>query len=158
MMEGDDKMTVEVRNEHGHVVRQYEATREEISAAPHLLEARRLISQGKPSEALGKILDVVRSTQGEAGVWRVLEEAKKSLSSKTEENTTMDMEDHAPPPPEPSQPELEHIAFLSAQGKDQIMRDAYMDGSSSICPLCRGLISKKRLESHLANWCPAKNL
>jgi len=155
-----NQVTVEVRNSRGDVVRQYEASSAEIKAAPLLLEARQFIKEGKPQQALGRVLDAVRQTRGQAGVWEVLEDARHAYAN-------LDAESDEPVSPAPisepasvtastssGAPSTPDMPFLVTQGKEDIIRDAYMDGSSTICPLCKGLISLKRLAAHQTRWCP----
>jgi formamidopyrimidine-DNA glycosylase len=40
-------------------------------------------------------------------------------------------------------------------GSEQILRDAFEDGSSVICTRCGGLVKSVRWEAHSSTWCPA---
>lgn len=44
-------------------------------------------------------------------------------------------------------------SILFEHGKEQILSDAFIDGSSVVCSKCSGLIKKDRWENHLKFWC-----
>lgn len=48
-------------------------------------------------------------------------------------------------------------SIIAEQGKEDILRAAYEDGSSSICTLCGGLVSNARRQAHFQYWCPSLN-
>ena len=50
----------------------------------------------------------------------------------------------------------QHLSVLEQRsGGINILRDAYHDGSSQLCPRCSSLISRKRMRMHLDMWCDA---
>lgn len=68
-------------------------TKEEAEVAPHLVQVRLLVEQGKPSEgtqseniapaydlALELLMNVVRKTQGDQGVNKIMEEGKQQYN------------------------------------------------------------------------------
>ncbi len=46
-------------------------------------------------------------------------------------------------------------SLLVETGDEDILIDAFQDGSSVICQRCHGLISVERAEAHATRWCPA---
>lgn len=142
----------------------------------HLDAARQLIAQQRPTEALEHIIAVVRTRGGgEPAILAFLDDAKArsaplspdqlallldKLSVSNESICAVDvddnaagvagcdrqLDDHAAPP---------HQSILDAQGRTAILRDAYRDGSSSLCIYCQSLIKSDRLEAHMSFWCDA---
>jgi hypothetical protein len=45
--------------------------------------------------------------------------------------------------------------LLSERGDEEILKDAFEDGSSLVCRKCGGLVAKVRWDSHASTWCPA---
>ncbi|KAF5186471.1 Inactive leucine-rich repeat receptor-like serine/threonine-protein kinase [Thalictrum thalictroides] len=50
-------------------------------------------------------------------------------------------------------PDVHGTSILAKSGREQIMLDAFSDGSSFICLKCGGLVSNHRKDEHLAYWC-----
>ncbi|XP_042452044.1 uncharacterized protein LOC122036707 isoform X2 [Zingiber officinale] len=44
-------------------------------------------------------------------------------------------------------------SFLAMSGRQQVMLDAFADGSSFVCLKCGGLVSTNRKDEHFAYWC-----
>lgn len=44
-------------------------------------------------------------------------------------------------------------SFLAMSGRQQVMLDAFADGSSFVCLKCGGLVSSHRKDEHFAYWC-----
>jgi len=44
-------------------------------------------------------------------------------------------------------------SILAESGKEALAVSASLDGSSSICPRCGGLVSEKRMQAHQQFWC-----
>jgi hypothetical protein len=117
-----------------------------------LERARACISQGNPTQALDLVVNVVRRTRGEAAIMQVLSEAKETaqregyLTKEEFDELKNSLEGETDP---------EAIPIISESGKEQILRDAYADGSSFICKRCGALVSRKRKTSHEQLWCDA---
>ncbi len=45
--------------------------------------------------------------------------------------------------------------LLSERGQEDVLRDAFQDGSSVVCHMCGGLVARARWESHSELWCPS---
>ena len=46
-------------------------------------------------------------------------------------------------------------SLLSLHGRQEILSDAFSDGSSVFCRQCGGLIARTRWKDHRDQWCPA---
>lgn len=122
-------------------------------AADKLSQARQLIKDGRPSAALEIIVELLRKTNrgDERAVLKVLQEAKeatrqKGMLTKEEYQEILGSLEGKASTQDP---------ILSEEGKEQIMRDAYADGSSFICKKCGALVPVKRMKQHREVWCPA---
>ncbi|KAL8232194.1 hypothetical protein R6Q57_001972 [Mikania cordata] len=147
-----------------------------IEVARELLTlARRLIDQGKPSEALQAVLTAIRAKGGEVAALQALNRAKELYRNKIHETTAADELaslfaeftiaeslngiTEAPstsnnimglPSPEP---DASRTSILAETGRNQIVLDAFSNGSSFVCQLCGGLVSNDRRDEHCAFWC-----
>ena len=45
-------------------------------------------------------------------------------------------------------------SILKDQGREQIIEDAYTDGSTVYCSACGGMIKRDRFAMHKDFWCP----
>mmetsp|Transcript_28801 Transcript_28801/g.27584 ORF Transcript_28801/g.27584 Transcript_28801/m.27584 type:complete len:161 (-) Transcript_28801:692-1174(-) len=112
------------------------------------------ISEGSKDDALATLLHAIRLSSGEDSIIRILDQAKK----KAEEDATMqdqeaaDCLSYATNAIEKIQ---EEDCFLSQRGEEDILKDAFQDGSSLICQKCGGLVKAERWEAHSDSWCPA---
>lgn len=148
-----------------------------IEQRSHLDAARHLIAASRPTEALEHIIAVVRSRGGgEPAILAFLDDAKARSASLSpdqlalmldrlaisneshqigavhagvcydgDDNDSVDGDAAAVP----------HQSILEAQGRTAILRDAYRDGSSSLCIYCQSLIKSDRLDAHMSLWCDA---
>lgn len=48
---------------------------------------------------------------------------------------------------------VEEETILSERGREDILVDAFKDGSSVVCPRCSSLIPRVRAEAHAKWWC-----
>jgi hypothetical protein len=112
------------------------------------------ISEGSKNDALATLLHAIRLSSGEESIIRILDQAKK----KAEEDATMqdqeaaDSLSYATNAIEKIQ---EEDCFLSQRGEENILKDAFQDGSSIICQKCGGLLKAERWKAHSDSWCPA---
>ncbi|KAK9053926.1 hypothetical protein SSX86_025001 [Deinandra increscens subsp. villosa] len=140
-----------------------------------LTVARQLIDQGKPSEALQAVLTAMRAKGGEQAAFQALNRAKELYRNKIHETTAADelaslfaefaiaeSLDAIPESPSTSSnnlglPSLEQDAsgpsILAETGRNQVVIDAFSDGSSFVCQQCGGLVSNDRRDEHYAFWC-----
>lgn len=54
---------------------------------------------------------------------------------------------------QPMEPEPQGNSILAETGRNQVVLDAYSDGSSFVCLQCGGLVSNQRKDEHFAFWC-----
>lgn len=145
----------------------------------HLDAARRLIAAQRPTEALEHILAIVRTRGGgELALLRFLDDAKASalqadaldggqlvrmlnalqLDPDDDDDDGVDddcIDDNDDEAQQVEEPRDSQTSFLEQQGRTAILRDAYRDGSSVLCPGCSALVSAKRFEAHRQLWCDA---
>lgn len=120
---------------------------------PSLLhQARVLISLGKPSDALKKIIEALQQTHDESQIFQILREAKENFELEALSDTIEKMNISKLGFSSFKEIEIES-SFVAQQGKKQILKDAYADGSTSICRRCGGLIANTRREAHQNYWC-----
>ncbi|GKA07972.1 hypothetical protein Tco_0687303 [Tanacetum coccineum] len=136
--------------------------------------ARQLIHQGKPSQALQAVVTVMRANGGESAAFHTLNRAKELYRSKLNENNAADelatlfaecaIAEAFPSIAEPSpsnnmgshqslKPDACGTSILTETGRNQVMMDAFSDGSSFVCLHCGGLVGSNRKEEHYAFWC-----
>ncbi|GAQ89190.1 hypothetical protein KFL_004950090 [Klebsormidium nitens] len=46
------------------------------------------------------------------------------------------------------------VPILAEEGRLQVVRDAYADGSSFLCLRCKGVFKVSRMDEHMTIWCP----
>lgn len=134
--------------------------------------ARQLVSQGKPSEALQAVVMAMRTKGGDEAVFQFMHRARELYRNRLQQNTSVDqlaslfaecaIAEAQPfkPEPQPSNMGAPSIAsdaqgtsILAESGRNQIVLDAFSDGSSFICLQCGGLVSNHRKDEHDAYWC-----
>lgn len=137
----------------------------------HLDAARQLIAQQRPTEALEHIIAVVRTRGGgESAILAFLDDAKarsaslspdqlatllEKLSVSNDSVCAVDDERQRDSTAAHADEAAPHQSILEAQGRTAILRDAYRDGSSSLCIYCQSLIKSDRLDAHMSLWCDA---
>lgn len=135
------------------------------SMMAHLDLARVKLAEGKGPEALQIVMQVIRATKGDAAMFDTLNRMKhqidqheaaeagaNQLCAQLEESCFID---------EDSIEEAERLCrilenqdtILSERGQEDILRDAFEDGSSVVCTNCGDLISRARWRAHLDKWC-----
>lgn len=155
----EEKVAVEVRSSTGALLRSYEASAAETRAAPLLMRARERIAAGDPNNALALVLQAVEQTQGEGAIMGVLDQARASFHE--QKNRELEEEEKVRAAAEKRAREAQDkqgeqdTAILCSQGRDAVLRGAYFDGSSVLCPSCGALIPRSRSEAHFTKWCPA---
>ncbi|PIA52859.1 hypothetical protein AQUCO_01000612v1 [Aquilegia coerulea] len=136
--------------------------------------ARQLINQGKPSLALQAVVMAMKSEGGDEAVFQTLHRARELYRNKLQANAAADelaslfaecaiaeahpLKSESSPfniggPSVALTPDAHGTSILAKSGREQIMLDAFSDGSSFICLQCGGLVSNHRKDEHLAYWC-----
>ncbi|KAI4366466.1 hypothetical protein MLD38_022340 [Melastoma candidum] len=141
-------------------------------AREFLAMARRLIDQGKPSQALQSMVMATRVQGGDEAVFHFLSRAREQYRSRLLANSAVDQLASlfaecaiAEAQPLRVQPSVcsssdRPIEFdswgpsiLQESGRTHIVLDAFADGSSFVCLQCGGLVSIQRKDEHYAYWC-----
>ncbi|KAE8713426.1 chromosome-associated kinesin KIF4A-like isoform X1 [Hibiscus syriacus] len=133
-----------------------------------LVLGRKLVDQGKPSQALQAVVMAMRTRGGDEAVFQSLYRARKVYRTRMQENTSVDqlaslfaecVIAEAQPikaeslPCATDVPPVASTSILAETGRMQIVLDAFSDGSSFICLQCGGLVSNHRKDEHYAYWC-----
>lgn len=113
---------------------------------------RSKISEGSKDDALAALLHAIRISSGEDSIIRILDQAKRKVD---EDYTLRDQSIAVTKATNAIRMMLEQDSFLSERGQEDILRDAFEDGSSIICQKCGGLVSQSRWEAHSKSWCPS---
>ena len=154
--------------------------KEKTDAVKLLLErSRSSIEDGDKDDALASLLHAIRLTSGEASILGILDAAKKKIDEeyanrglKTQirgardaledllersadsiigermcQKSCLFVFDHSTSDPFSTSCSL-------AGGDDDILHDAFVDGSSVVCTKCGSLIARSRSEAHGLKWCP----
>jgi hypothetical protein len=114
-----------------------------------LLElSRSQISAGNGQQALEAVIRSIVANSGEESVMRILSAAnnRAKLEKEREIRETV---------ARCCEQLVESDSLLCEMGQEDILLDAFQDGSSVICQKCQGLISVDRAEAHAKRWCPA---
>jgi hypothetical protein len=144
---------------------------ENAIVAALIAEARRKVEGGNATDALKAVLMAVARKRGGETALSMLDDAKaaadaavSSSSSSARspahlvaddiaaEMASMNVTDDDVGGGGSAEP---HRSILDAGGRNDIIVDAYNDGSSSLCPHCNGLYKRTRLRKHIDAWCPA---
>jgi len=153
---------------HSPVVRRH-STMSIDEQRTRLTMARALLAQSRPTEALEHVVAIVRSRGGgEASVLAFLDRAKADNADATVLSPDRlalflsrlaidgnDNDNHGDDDDDMSSVAASQASILEDQGRSAILRDAWQDGSSVLCPQCNGLIKASRFEKH-QRWCDAE--
>jgi predicted ArsR family transcriptional regulator len=127
---------------------------DELSQAVEMLLniTRTELADNKPQQALAALLHAIRLTRGEDAIMEVLSEAKRKCMADIDQQVERESFEQARRITELL---MHQDTFLSERGEEDILKDAFEDGSSVLCRKCGGLVAKARWESHAGTWCPA---
>ncbi|KAK9270456.1 hypothetical protein L1049_026036 [Liquidambar formosana] len=165
-MDGTDMEMKETETSANTTTNQSDVIRELLALA------RKLINQGQPSQALQAVVMAMKTKGGDEAVFQSLHRARDLYITRLQANSAVDqlaslfaecaIAEAQPLRSEPSQfnvggpsiaPDAHGTSILSETGRNQIVLDAFSDGSSFICLKCGGLVSNHRKEEHYAYWC-----
>lgn len=110
------------------------------------------IAENNPQQALAALLHAIRLTRGEDAIMEVLSEAKRKCMAEIDQQVARESLAQANKIIELL---MSQDTFLSERGEEDILKDAFEDGSSVVCSKCGGLVAKARWDSHSTMWCPA---
>ena len=127
---------------------------DELSQAVEMLLTitRSELADSNPQQALAALLHAVRLTRGEDAILEVLNEAKRRASAEMDQNS---MQESLAEARKVSDMLMVQDTILAETGDQEILKDAFEDGSSVLCTRCQGLVARVRWESHKQYWCPA---
>lgn len=127
---------------------------EEIERVVGILlnHTRSKISEGNKDDALAALLHAIRISSGENSIVRILDQAKRKVD---DDYTLRDQSLAIAKATNAIKIMLEEDSFLSERGEEDILRDAFEDGSSIICQKCGGLVPHTRWDAHKLSWCPS---
>lgn len=110
-------------------------------------QTRNHIADGSGKDALETLIRAIVANTGEASVIPLLAQLNQDMSRQRELQLYQQMENL-----------LHHLqhdeSILQEYGDEDILIDAFQDGSSVICQKCQGLIKVDRAEEHAKYWCP----
>lgn len=116
---------------------------------------RNKISEGKSLEAFAALLQAIKLTKGEESILEVLSVAKKKVDDDMQLCSEFDSSVSLQEAFDASRALVEQDTILRDQGNEEILKDAFEDGSSVVCTKCGGLISMQRWTAHKSFWCSA---
>lgn len=140
-----------------------------MSSVPEIIAlARTKLSNGDGTAALQMVMEVIRLTKGEAAVFETMNEMKRQIQAKEDMAAGMDvlcaqMEEDLLIDDQTCLAEAERICrilesqqtILLENGNEDILRDAFEDGSSLVCANCGDLVARSRWRQHRDKWCSA---
>lgn len=119
----------------------------------HLLaQSRERVDVGDGQEALALVLDAIRLTEGESAIMNLLSQAKMKADEEFDRRREKS-EIHLARKVCKDLAEADTI--LAERGDEDILVDAFKDGSSVVCQRCNSLIPRLRAEQHRLFWCSA---
>jgi len=108
------------------------------------------VAEGNGHDALALVLDAIRMTQGEDAIMGILEQAKRKADYDIEQQRkTLELKTAKAV----CQSLTEEGTILAERGEEDILVDAFKDGSSVMCRRCNSLIARSRAEQHSLYWC-----
>ena len=129
---------------------------DELTQAVEMLLSitRSEIADNKPQQALAALLHVIRLTRGEDAIMEVLDNAKHKATIEIDQ---MILTENLNEARRISLLLLEQDSILSEREEQEILKDAFEDGSSVYCVKCGDLVSRLRWDAHQQYWCAASD-
>jgi len=126
-----------------------QSEQDHVTVIQRLLElSRSQISAGNGQQALEAVIRAIVANSGEESVMIILGEANNRAKREKEKEIRETIARCC-------EQLVEGDSLLCDMGDEDILLDAFQDGSSVICQKCQGLISVDRAEAHAKRWCPA---
>lgn len=123
-----------------------------------LLETTRArIAAGDRDNALAALINAICLTRGEDKVLETLQAAKEREERRvtTEAHNNRRLRQSIDEALAASKKLVEAPSLLQDLGDEDLLRQAFEDGSSVICQRCNGLVPFARWGAHCELWCPA---
>jgi hypothetical protein len=113
-----------------------------------LRQCRTEIGGGNGMEALSLVLSALRINHSEEEIMQIMSVAKeKGEFERQHSEAPIDIATRL------CQLLVEQDTLLAEQGMEDILVDAFQDGSSAICQRCGGLVPRDRMDAHSKYWC-----
>lgn len=126
-----------------------------------LQKSRESLASGKPNDALNTVVDAIRIVHGADNIMKILDNAKyaaKISQIRAEKEAEIRNQGNELAKARKACEELVQRPSILADncdGSEEILQQAFEDGSSVICTRCHGLVSRVRWPAHCEFWCPA---
>ena len=116
-----------------------------------LKQARSNIEDSSPNDALAALLHAIRLTQGEEAIVGILDQAKAKAD---EEQQIYNENDHLEIARRMSiLLTKDESTVLYERGDENLLKEAFEDGSSVVCAACNSLVPRERFLQHQLYWC-----
>lgn len=123
-------------------------TQEEELIGKLIEESRRLVSEGSGSAALETLIKAIIANTGEQSVMRILDAANERAKLEKQKEIRQMMRKCC-------EDLVQADSLLAEVGDENLLVEAFQDGSSVICQRCNGLVAVDRADAHSKFWCPA---
>ena len=122
-----------------------------------LNRTRKFINAGVRDQALSHLLSAIAISRGPENVLSTLDEAKMREAQRAAESASLQKEHDLLMLAEATRTcraLCQSSSILKEHGVEDILRDAFEDGSSVVCTKCQALVKASRWEAHYNHWCP----
>lgn len=114
------------------------------------------VFNGEKEAALASVINAIILLKGESAVLGIIDQVKDNMRKRiddmyNEESRGIDLKTAL----KMCDDLLQQDTILSERGDEDILVDAFQDGSSVICKRCNALIPVNRSEAHQLYWCDA---
>eukprot|EP00298_Acanthocystis_sp_HF-20_P004031 c14379_g1_i1.p1 GENE.c14379_g1_i1~~c14379_g1_i1.p1 ORF type:complete len:131 (+),score=65.45 c14379_g1_i1:36-428(+) len=117
-----------------------------------LHEVRELLAGGDPSTAFQQLCLMIEKNQGSSSVIAMIEAAKREMEAK--EGLIVNPQERLNQARQVLSSLQNQESLLGDQGRENVLVDAFKDGSSVVCTSCGSLVSCERWIAHKSLWCP----
>ena len=122
-----------------------------------LNKTRNCINAGERDHALAHLLSAIAITRGPENVLSTLDAAKLREEQREAQLRCLKKEHDRLVLAEATNASdalCQTSSILKDHGVEEILRDAFEDGSSVVCTRCSALVKASRWEAHYNHWCP----
>jgi hypothetical protein len=122
-----------------------------------LKQTRQRITAGDRDNALAALIQAISLTRGEDKILETLAAAKEREEVRARQEAHMTRQLHQPidEAVNACRQLVKSPSCLQELGDQDLLRQAFEDGSSVICQRCTGLVPRDRWGAHCDIWCPA---
>ena len=111
------------------------------------------IASGERDIALANLIEAIRLTRGEDMIVQTLSEARERNHEVQARMASARNQEIIEAALIASEELIKNDSILKQNGAQDILQDAFEDGSSVICGKCSALIKRSRWETHSTLWC-----